>query len=73
MCVTPNITRTICSQRKLHRPLKPFEEAAGRPDALSPAPPSNDPREFFHFAQAPSLLRCAASNMAERVMLRTVR
>ncbi len=73
MYVILNITRTFGSQRRLHRPLKPFEEATGRPDALSPAPPSNDAREFFHFAQAPNLFHCAASDMAERVMLRTVR
>jgi hypothetical protein len=74
MCaIILNITRTFGSQGRLQRPLKPFEEATGRPDALSPAPPSDDAREFFHFAQAPNLLHCAASDMAERVMVRTVR
>jgi hypothetical protein len=73
MCVIPNITRTFGSQRRFYRPLKAFEEATRRPDALSPAAPSDDAREFLYFAQAPSLFRCAASDMAERVMLRTVR
>jgi hypothetical protein len=73
MCIYSNITRTLSLQRGLHRPLKPFEEATGQPDALNPAAPSNDAREFFHFAQAPNLFHCAASDMAERVMLRTVR